>query len=82
MVHNNIRQSLREEAGRVVMRLGVNATIPQILAKLDSIYRDVDKKEQLLAEFYSARQRDGEDITSWELSFRRHNRENTRTWTG
>ena len=42
MVHKNIRQSLRGEAGRVVMRLGVNATIPQILAKLDSIYGDID----------------------------------------
>lgn len=65
VLHSTIRQSLRNEAARVVMRLGTDATMNQILDKLDSIYGNVEKKEELLAEFYSARQREDEDITSW-----------------
>lgn len=65
VLHSAIRQSLRNEAARVIMRLGTDATIDQILDKLDSIYGNVDKKEELMAEFYGARQRQDEDITSW-----------------
>ena len=65
VLHSTIRQSLRNEAARVVMRLGTDATMDQILHKLDSIYGNVDKKEELMAEFYGARQREDEDITSW-----------------
>ena len=39
--------------------------IDKILDVLDSVYGTVDNKEQLLAEFYSARQRDDEDVTTW-----------------
>jgi hypothetical protein len=40
-------------------------TIDKILDVLDSVYGTVDNKEHLLAEFYSARQQDDEDVTTW-----------------
>ena len=39
------------------MRLGVSASVDEILHKFDSIYGNVMEKEDVLAEFYSAKQR-------------------------
>ncbi|VDI46555.1 Hypothetical predicted protein [Mytilus galloprovincialis] len=61
----SIRRSLRGEAGLVAMRLELNATVKVIIQKLDSIYGSVDKKEELLAEFYGSRQRPTESVTAW-----------------
>ena len=60
-----IRRSLRGEAARVVMRLGSQANITDILNKFESIYGTVDKKQILLSKFYSCRQDINEDVTSW-----------------
>lgn len=60
-----IRRSLRGPAGRVLMRLGPNATVDEIMYKLDSIYGTVEEKETLMANFYSARQQESEDISAW-----------------
>ncbi|KAL3885490.1 hypothetical protein ACJMK2_025543 [Sinanodonta woodiana] len=63
-VSRAIRRSL-SEAGRITMRLGPSASISEILSKLDSVYSNVDLKETLLADFYSAHQKDNEDIATW-----------------
>nr|KAG5690731.1 hypothetical protein BaRGS_022422 [Batillaria attramentaria] len=47
------------------MRLGTGATLEDLLAKFDSIYGTVQQKESVLAQFYSARQREGEDVATW-----------------
>ena len=60
-----VRRSLKREAGRVVMHLGPTASIPEIPYKLDSIYGDVEKKVDLLGDFFNARQREDENVTSW-----------------
>lgn len=60
-----IRRSLRGEASNLVRRLGIGASIPEILAKFDSVYGAVDTKENLLAKFYSAKQQEDEDVTKW-----------------
>ncbi|KAK7502911.1 hypothetical protein BaRGS_00005860 [Batillaria attramentaria] len=60
-----VRRSLRGEAARVAMRLGTGATLEDLLAKFDSIYGTVQQKESVLAQFYSARQREGEDVATW-----------------
>lgn len=60
-----IRNSLRGEAGRIVNRLGPGATIDAILAKLDGVYGTVELGENLLSEFYSARQKQSEDVSKW-----------------
>lgn len=60
-----VRRSLRGEASSIVRRLGIGATIEEILHKFDSVYGEVDTKEHLLAKFYSAKQEEGEDVTKW-----------------
>lgn len=60
-----IRRSLRGEASNLARRLGIGATIPEILDKFQSVYGDVDTKENLLARFYSASQKEDEDVTKW-----------------
>ena len=60
-----IRRSLKGEAARVVMRLGSQANISDILNKFESIYGLVDKKQILMSKFYSAKQDVNEDVTSW-----------------
>lgn len=65
MIKEAMRTSLRGEAGIVVMRLGTDISVNQILNKLDSINGNIDQREALLAEFYGARQKEDEDITSW-----------------
>lgn len=60
-----VRRSLRGEAGRVAMRLEQTATVQDIIKKLDSVYAGVEKKEELLAQFYGARQQQTEDVTAW-----------------
>lgn len=60
-----IRRSVRGEPSRVLMRLGTTATVIEILQKFDSVYGIIDTRESLLAKFYSAKQGDTEDVTSW-----------------
>ena len=60
-----IRRSLRGEAGNLARRLGICATIPEILDKFESVYGDVDTKEHLLSKFYSAKQGENENVTKW-----------------
>lgn len=60
-----VRKSLRGEAGRIAMRLGINASVEEIVAKMDSIYGIIDNKEILLAQFYSARQKEDETVSDW-----------------
>jgi hypothetical protein len=60
-----MRRSLKGSASRVLMRLGPNASVEEILYKLDSVYGIVEEKETLLANFYSARQKENEDVSTW-----------------
>ena len=64
-ISQSIRKSMRGEAGRIVMRLGPNAKIPEILDNFTSVYGDVDEKESILSEFYGARQKQIENVTEW-----------------
>ncbi|XP_067654078.1 uncharacterized protein [Haliotis asinina] len=60
-----IRHSLKGEAARVAMRLGSKASTQDLLNKLYSIYGTVQRKEALLAQFYSASQGETEDVATW-----------------
>lgn len=64
-ISHAIRRSLKGEASRVVMHLGAGASTRSILDKLDSIYGTVAEREDILAEFYSARQREDEECARW-----------------
>lgn len=55
---NAIRRSLKGEPATVMMRLGPVDNIDEILQKFDSIYGNVLGTDDILAEFYSAKQKD------------------------
>ena len=61
----SIRRSLRGNAARVLMRLGTEASIENILHRFDSVYGTVDDNENLLSQFYSASQGGNEDVSEW-----------------
>lgn len=60
-----VRRSLRGEAGMIAMRLGPAANLEELLQKLHSVYGIVERRQSLLAKFYSARQRENEDVSAW-----------------
>lgn len=65
VIRQAARKSLKGDAGRVVMRLGPEADLEQILSKLEVVYGVVDVGETLLAEFYAAKQGSVEDVATW-----------------
>ncbi|CAC5401144.1 unnamed protein product [Mytilus coruscus] len=60
-----IRRSLRGEAEKVAMRLGPEASLDQLLNKLEVNYGLSIQHDKLMEEFYSAKQKPNEDITAW-----------------
>ena len=65
VIQQAIRRSLKGEAAHVLKRLGPQATVTQILQKFDGVYGVVEAGEDTLAEFYSAKQEKGEDVSAW-----------------
>ena len=59
------RLSLRSEASRVAVRLGTEVTIEQLIDKMRHLYGTVEAGEDLLANFYSAAQKDDETVVQW-----------------
>ena len=60
-----VRKPLRGEAGRIGMRMGTDATVEKLIDKLEGVFGVVEFGETILAQFYSSKQKDGEDVTSW-----------------
>ncbi|XP_070175583.1 paraneoplastic antigen-like protein 5 [Littorina saxatilis] len=60
-----IRRSLKGEAARIAMRLGISATLKELLTKLESVFGNVQAGEKLLAAFDGAKQESAEDVTQW-----------------
>ena len=65
VIRQAIRRSLKGEAAHVLKRLGPQATVTQILQKFDGVYGMVEAGEDTLAEFYSAKQEKGEEVSAW-----------------
>ena len=59
------KKSLRGEASNAVRRLGIDADLDNIIHKLDGIYGLVEDSESLLSQFYSAKQKVDEKVSSW-----------------
>ena len=59
------KKSLRGQAAEICQRLGVNASIEQILDKFEGIYGTVEDTEDLMTLFYSAQQRIDEKVATW-----------------
>lgn len=62
-----IRKSLRGQAGNRILHLPDEASPEDIITVLDSIYEDALAKEQLLSQFYSAKQTGTEDAADWSV---------------
>lgn len=60
-----IRRSVRGEAGLLAMRLGPEASLTEILMKMESVFGNVDEVETIMSDFYNARQTADEDVSSW-----------------
>lgn len=60
-----IRRSVKGDAGLVAMRLGPEASLTEILTKMESVYGNVDETETIMGEFYNARQQEDEDVSEW-----------------
>ncbi|XP_033730472.1 uncharacterized protein LOC117319869 [Pecten maximus] len=65
VVATALRRSLKGRASKVAMNVGPKASVGAIVAKMDSIFGAVEKGETLLAKFFSARQKEGEDVSTW-----------------
>lgn len=59
-----IRRSLRGQASGVLRRLGVHASLSDVLHKMNQMYGTIEKEEDILKEFYNAEQQD-EDVNAW-----------------
>ncbi len=60
-----IRRSLRGHAAKVAMGLGHDSSIGELIGKFTSVFGSVEEGEDLLASFYSASQRESEDVSAW-----------------
>lgn len=61
----NVRNSLKGEANRVAMHLGEEATLEDIMLKLEKVYGTVDSGTTLLQQFYNCRQEETESIGAY-----------------
>lgn len=62
---HGIRRSLKGTAAGVLLNLGPNVTVNEIVNKFDVIFGNALSSERLLEEFYSARQKSDEDVAVW-----------------
>ncbi|VDI72934.1 Hypothetical predicted protein [Mytilus galloprovincialis] len=60
-----VSRSVKGEAGVVLMHLGEHASIFDILQKFDCIFGNIDEKETIMSEFYNAKQKEEEDVSTW-----------------
>ena len=60
-----VRGSLRGTARIMVIPLGQNASLDEILAKLDVMFADAASQEDLIAEFFNSNQKPSESVTAF-----------------
>jgi len=60
-----IHRSVTGMAAEVLMRMGRNVTLNQILQKFEHIFGSVCSQEKLLMDFYTAHQKSSENIAKW-----------------
>lgn len=65
VISQAIRRSLKGDAARIVMVLGPDANITDILSKFESVYGTIHSKATVLSKFYSARQQEEENVAAW-----------------
>ena len=65
MVLSNIRRSLRGRAADVLLAMGSDVSVEQVLAKFDVRFGDVRPCDRTLEQFFSARQLPTESVSVW-----------------
>jgi len=65
MVLQAVRRSVKGTAAEVLLHLGGNASLEQVLTKFEVLFEDVLTAEQLLEAFYSAKQTPKESVAAW-----------------
>ena len=60
-----IKRSIKGQAQEIVLHMGKDATVNDIVTRFDMMFGDVNPPHVLLAQFYSASQAQGESITDW-----------------
>ena len=66
MLFKVVQQSLRGKAATVAMSVGPDGDISEVISKLEDMFGSVVREQSLLSGFYSARQREEENVTSWD----------------
>ena len=62
-----IRKSLRGQAKRVLLPMGVTATIEDIMDRLESVFGNVATGMSTLQEFFTSSQKEQETVAAWGL---------------
>ena len=63
-----IRKSVRYQAKRAIMPLGVTATVEEIMNKLQPVFGNLATRGSIMKEFYTASQKQDESVPAWGLS--------------
>ena len=60
-IKTSIRRSLKGQASRTLMLLGIEASVEDIIVKFKSVFGPIQSTSTVLSTFYSIKQREGED---------------------
>ena len=67
IVAQAIRRSVRGQAKRVLLTMGITASVESILKRLEGVFGNVATGESILQEFYTAFQKQEESVNGWGL---------------
>ena len=62
---NAVRRSVRGQAAEVVLQLGENCSLTELLEKFEVVFGDVLPEETMLESFFSSRQHANENVAAW-----------------
>ena len=65
VILQSVRRSVRGIAAEVLVNLGRNTDVDQVIKKFDSVFGNILTPEQILEDFYVARQLETESVTEW-----------------
>ena len=65
LVLTAIRRSIKDQAQEILLHMGEEATVSDILARYEMMFGDVNPPHVLLAQFYAAEQGITESMTTW-----------------
>jgi hypothetical protein len=61
----SVRRSVKGMAGELLLHLGTGVSVSSIIQKFDVVFGNIKTAEQLLEEFYQAKQLETESVASW-----------------